>query len=63
MWNGYGEQMSTVCLPRISGDHRLLKAPHWSRLGACHRLGSQCLGQAIPDDVEEIAHRPFPERA
>lgn len=65
MWNGYGEQMTTVFLPnpRISDDHQLLKAPDWSRLEAYYRLRSQFLGEAMPTDFEEIAQRPFPARA
>ena len=47
----------------ISDDHQLLKTPDWSRLEAYYRLRSQFLGEAMPDDFEEIAQRPFPARA
>ena len=65
LWNGYGEQMTTVFLPnpRISDDHQLLKTPDWSRLEAYYRLRSQFLGEPMPDDFEEIAQRPLPSRA
>jgi hypothetical protein len=65
MWNGYGEQMTTVFLPnpRISDEHQLLKTPDWSRLEAYYRLRSQFLGEAMPHDFEEIAQRPFPAHA
>jgi hypothetical protein len=65
MWNGYGEQMTTVFLPnpRISDDHQLLKTPDWSRLEAYYRLRSQFLGEAMPVDFEEVAQRPLSARA
>ena len=64
MWNGYGEQMTTVFLPNpnISDDQKLLKTPDWSRLEPYYRLRSQFLGEAMPDDFEAIALRPFPAR-
>jgi len=61
LWNGYGEQMTTVFLPnpRLGDDQHLLKTPDWSRLEAYYRLRSRFLGEAMPDDFEEIAQRPF----
>jgi len=63
MWNGYGEQMTTVFLPnpRVSDDHQLLKEPDWSRLEPYYRLRAQFLGEALPEDFEAIASQPLPD--
>jgi hypothetical protein len=63
LWNGYGEQMTTVFLPspRISDDHQLLREPDWSRLEAYYRLRAKFLGEAMPDDLKAIAEQPLPE--
>jgi hypothetical protein len=63
LWNGYGEQMTTVFLPnpQISDDHQVLKVPDWSRLDTYYRLRRQFLGEPMPDDLETIAERPLPE--
>jgi hypothetical protein len=65
LWNGYGEQMTTVFLPnpRISDDHQLLSTPDWSRLDAYYRLRAQFLGEPMPDAFEEMAQRPFVVRS
>jgi hypothetical protein len=62
MWNGYGEQMTTVFLPNpyLSDDQQLLKTPDWSRLETYYRLRAQFLGDAMPDDFEAVAQRPLP---
>jgi hypothetical protein len=62
MWNGYGEQMTTVFLPNpsIGDDHRLLKTPDWSRLETYYRLRSQFLSEPMPADVEAVAAQPLP---
>jgi hypothetical protein len=62
LWNGYGEQMTTVFLPnpRLSDDHQLLKAADWSRLDTYYRLRSQFLGEPMPADFEAAAHQPLP---
>jgi hypothetical protein len=63
LWNGYGEQMTTVFLPnpRITDDHQVLKVPDWSRLETYYRLRQRFLGEPMPDDVEAMAERPLPE--
>jgi hypothetical protein len=62
MWNGYGEQMTTVFLPNphLSDDQQLLKTPDWSRLETYYRLRLQFLEEAMPDDFEAVAQRPLP---
>jgi len=65
LWNGYGEQMTTVFLPNpyIGDDHQLLKVPDWPRLEAYYRLRTQFLGEPMPDDFAACAARPFPPPA
>lgn len=64
MWNGYGEQMTTVFLPnpQLSDDQQFLKTPDWSRLAAYYKLREQFLGEPMPADYEQIAEQPFPFR-
>jgi hypothetical protein len=63
LWNGYGEQMTTVFLPnpRLSDDHQLLREPDWSRLEAYYRLRATFLGEPMPEDLEAIAEQPLPD--
>jgi hypothetical protein len=62
MWNGYGEQMTTVFLPNphLTDDMQILKTPDWSRLELYYRLRQQFLGEPIPSDYETAANLPFP---
>jgi hypothetical protein len=62
LWNGYGEQMTTVFLPNpnISDDHQLLKTPDWSRLDTYYRLRAQFLGEPMPADIEAAAQQELP---
>ena len=65
LWNGYGEQMTTVFLPSpwISDDQQFLREPDWSRLEAYYRLRSRFLGEAMPGDFKTVAEQPFPVMA
>lgn len=65
LWNGYGEQMTTVFLPnpRIGDDHQLLEVPDWSRLHTYYLLRAQFLGDAMPDDVAVTAQLPLSDDA
>lgn len=55
MWNGFGEQMTTVFLPnpRLSEEFRILKEPNWDRLKLWYELRSQFLGEEPPADIAE----------
>jgi hypothetical protein len=61
LWNGYGEQMTTVFLPnpRVSDDQQMLREPDWSRLEIYYRLREKFLGEPMPADFEEAAQRPL----
>lgn len=61
MWNGYGEQMTTVFLPnpRLTDDMQLLKTPDWTRLHLYYELRYRFLGEPIPADFETAANLPF----
>jgi hypothetical protein len=63
MWNGYGEQMTTVFLPnpRLTDDMQLLKQPDWSRLDLYYRLREKFLGESMPAAFEAAASLPFPQ--
>jgi len=65
MWNGYGEQMTTVFLPspRLTDDMQFLKEPDWSRLDLYYRLREKFLSEPLPSDFEVAANLPFPELA
>jgi hypothetical protein len=61
MWNGYGEQMTTVFLPnpRITDDMKVLKEPDWSRLDLYYQLRHRFLDEPVPADYEATANLPF----
>lgn len=58
LWNGYGEQMTTVFLPSpwLTDDRRVSKAPDWSRLDLYYRLREKYLGEPVPGDFEQAAN-------
>ncbi len=62
MWNGYGEQMTTVFLPNphIGDDHQVLGVPDWSRLETYYRLREKFLAEPMPADIEVAAQCPLP---
>lgn len=53
MWNGFGEQMTTVFLPnpRLSADFRPLREPNWERLKLWYELREQFLGEQQPANI------------
>ena len=60
MWNGFGEQMTTVFLPnpRLSDDFKLLKTPNWERLRFWYELRQQFLGEIPPADIAAVQGPP-----
>jgi hypothetical protein len=65
MWNGYGEQMTTVFLPnpRLTDDMQYLKTPDWNRLELYYRLREKFLGEPLPGNFEAAATIPLPGEA
>ena len=55
MWNGFGEQMTTVFLPnpRLSDEMKPLREPNWERLKLWYELRSQFLGEPAPANIAE----------
>jgi hypothetical protein len=55
MWNGFGEQMTTVFLPnpRLSDEMKLLKEPNWDRLKLWYELRLQFLNEQPPANIAE----------
>jgi hypothetical protein len=53
MWNGFGEQMTTVFLPnpRLTDQFKPLKIPNWERLRLWYELRRQFLGEQPPADI------------
>jgi hypothetical protein len=53
MWNGFGEQMTTVFLPnpRLSEAFKPLKIPNWERLRLWYELRREFLGEEPPSDI------------
>ena len=51
MWNGFGEQMTTIFLPnpRLSDEMNVLKEPQWDRLRLWFELRNRFLGEPIPE--------------
>ena len=50
MWNGFGEQMTTVFLPNpfLSDTQKILREPQWERLQLWHELRAKYLGEPMP---------------
>lgn len=53
LWNGFGEQMTTVFLPSpfLSDELRILKEPQWQRLQLWYELRQRFLGEPMPPDL------------
>ena len=62
MWNGYGEQMTTVFLPNpnLTDEQQYIRTPDWSRLQAYYALRQRFLGEAMPVDFQAVAEQPLP---
>ncbi len=61
MWNGFGEQLTTVFLPNayLTDEMKIQKEPDWNRLALWHELRNRFLGEAIPADLPaHYAHLP-----
>ncbi len=56
LWNGVGEQMTTVFLPNpyLSGDLKMLEEPRWERLRLWYELRHTFLGEPMPADFAGI---------
>ncbi|MGH8472145.1 MAG: DUF7676 family protein [Gammaproteobacteria bacterium] len=52
LWNGFGEQMTTVFLPSpfLSDTMNVLKEPQWERLRLWYELRRTFLGETMPSD-------------
>jgi hypothetical protein len=64
MWNGFGEQMTTVFLPNpfLSDEQKLLREPQWERLRLWYELRAKYLGEPIPEQckpAEALHENPF----
>jgi hypothetical protein len=61
LWNGYGEQMTTVFLPNpyLSDKMEYLKTPEWNRLALYYQLRQKFLNEPIPDNYEAVAKLPL----
>jgi hypothetical protein len=65
MWNGFGEQMTTVFLPnpRLSDELKPLPEPNWERLKLWYDLRLQFLGEPPPASIAEGQAAPDLARA
>jgi len=55
MWNGFGEQMTTVFLPNpcLSDEMKPLREPNWDRLKLWYELRHQFLGEQPPASIAQ----------
>lgn len=62
LWNGYGEQMTTVFLPNpnLTDDMQYVKTPDWNRLDLYYHLREKFLGESLPKNLEITANQPLP---
>ncbi len=56
LWNGAGEQMTTVFLPNpyLTDEMQVRREPDWTRLALWHKLREAFLGEPAPTDL--VAH-------
>ncbi len=56
MWNGFGEQMTTVFLPNpfLSDEQQVLPEPQWERLRLWYTLREKYLGEPLPADWKPV---------
>lgn len=64
MWNGFGDQMTTVFLPNpfLSDAQKILREPQWERLHLWYELRAKYLGEPMPEDykpAEAPQENPF----
>jgi hypothetical protein len=54
LWNGFGEQMTTIFLPSpfLSDDLKVLKEPRWERLRLWYELRHAFLGEEMPSALD-----------
>lgn len=65
LWNGFGEQMTTVFLPNpfLSDKLEVLKQPQWERLCLWYELRRTFLGEPMPLDFRPAQEGEPGERA
>nr|VFJ55435.1 MAG: hypothetical protein BECKFW1821B_GA0114236_10238 [Candidatus Kentron sp. FW]VFJ76128.1 MAG: hypothetical protein BECKFW1821C_GA0114237_109913 [Candidatus Kentron sp. FW] len=62
LWNGYGEQMTTIFFPHVllgETPHTVLKAPNWENLRLWYQFRQRYLGEPIPVDLEKAGTEPL----
>jgi hypothetical protein len=64
LWNGFGEQMTTISLPNIQYSDDLMhrfEQPDYNRLHLYYVLRERLLGEPLPPDFEAAANAVWPE--
>lgn len=62
LWNGYGEQMTTIFFPHVLlGDtpHTALRQPNWENLRLYYQFRERYLGEPVPEDLEQAGTAPL----
>jgi hypothetical protein len=61
MWNGYGEQMTTIFFPHVLlGEKPNTVGPaNWENLRLYYEFRRRYLGEAVPDDLEAAGRAPL----
>lgn len=56
MWNGFGDQMTTVFLPNpfLSDEQKMLREPQWERLRLWYELRAKYLGEPMPGECQPV---------
>jgi hypothetical protein len=62
MWNGYGDQMTTIFLPNphLTDEMEYVKTPDWTRLSLYYQLRERFLSEPFPENIEIAANLPLP---
>jgi hypothetical protein len=61
MWNGYGEQMTTIFFPHVllGETSHTVGPPNWENLRLYYEYRRRYLGESIPTDLEATGRAPL----
>lgn len=62
LWNGYGEQMTTIFFPHVllaENAHAIAKKANWENLRLWYQFRERYLGEPVPEDLEQAGMAPL----
>ncbi len=62
LWNGYGEQMTTIFFPHVlrgETPHTASREPNWENLRLYYEFRERYLGEPVPENLEQAGTAPL----